>query len=68
MMDAADSYVNSEIVCTLAALGYEEDKKYYKGDDCIGEPFADSYFSNNFFVCVSLNREIEILILECNTK
>ena len=38
MVDAvANDYVNSEIVCTLAALGYAEDDTYYKGDDCLGK-------------------------------
>lgn len=32
-----EDYVNSEIVCTLAALGYLEDGIYFKGDDCLGE-------------------------------
>ncbi len=35
-----NDYVNSEIVCTLAALGYSEDNDYYKGDDCLGEDFS----------------------------
>ena len=40
MVDAmVNDYVNSEIVCTLAALGYTEDNEYYKGDDCLGEGF-----------------------------
>ncbi|XP_046850780.1 protein timeless homolog [Xenia sp. Carnegie-2017] len=30
-----EDYVNSEIVCTLAALGYLEDGIYFKGDDCL---------------------------------
>ena len=38
MVDALENdYVNSEIVCTLAALGYAEDNDYYKGDDCLGK-------------------------------
>lgn len=32
----ANDHVNSEIVCTLAALGYAEDNEYYRGDDCLG--------------------------------
>ena len=36
MVDTLENdYVNSEIVCTLAALGYAEDNDYYKGDDCL---------------------------------
>lgn len=51
MVDAVENeYVNSEIVCTLAALGYLEDDSYYKGDDCIGEYFTTNCndISNNF--------------------
>ena len=49
MVDALENdYVNSEIVCTLAALGYAEDNDYYKGDDCLGKDFRFScpYLAN----------------------
>lgn len=35
----ANDCVNSEIVCTLAALGYAEDDAYYKGVGCLGKDF-----------------------------
>ena len=35
----ANDCVNSEIVCTLAALGYAEDDAYYKGVDCLGKDY-----------------------------
>lgn len=37
MDDDSNDYVNTEIVCTLAALGYIEGDEYYKGDDCLGK-------------------------------
>lgn len=29
-------YLNTEIVCTLAGLGYSEGSDYYKSPDCLG--------------------------------
>lgn len=29
-------YLNTEIVCTLAGLGYSEGSEYYKSPDCLG--------------------------------
>ena len=29
-------YLNTEIVCTLAGLGYSEGNDYYKSPDCLG--------------------------------
>ena len=33
--DLGDS-LNTEIVCTLAGLGYSEGSDYYKSPDCLG--------------------------------
>ena len=30
-------YLNTEIVCTLAGLGYSEGSDYYKSPDCLGK-------------------------------
>ena len=30
-------YLNTEIVCTLAGLGYSEGSEYYKNPDCLGK-------------------------------
>ena len=30
-------YLNTEIVCTLAGLGYSEGSDYYKSPDCVGK-------------------------------
>ena len=29
-------YLNTEIVCTLAGLGYSEGSEYFKSPDCLG--------------------------------
>lgn len=43
MDDESNDYVNTEIVCTLAALGYIEGDDYYKGDDCLGKWLTTKY-------------------------
>lgn len=37
MEDDSNDYVNTEIVCTLAAIGYIEGNDYYKGEECLGK-------------------------------
>lgn len=31
-----NQYLNTEIVCTVAGLGYAEGNEYYKHPDCLG--------------------------------
>ena len=35
-LNDVEDYLNTEIVCTLAGLGYSEGSEYYKSPDCLG--------------------------------